>query len=74
MAQGEFCPEELRRLSGMSGRNGDLSLGNQNCPGKVDLTGMKMLARVTTAGGAGKPLPHVGCVVGQLWCLFSTLL
>ena len=74
-AQGDFGLEELGRLSGISGRNGDLSLGSQNSPGEMDLTGMRMLARlamaqpVPSAGGAGWPLLQVGSAVGQPQCL-----
>ena len=60
-ARGAFCPE-LERLSGIHGRNGDLSLENQNSSGEMDLTGMKFLKRVAmalpvpSAGGASRPL------------------
>lgn len=67
--------EELGRLSGIGGRNGDLSLGNQNSAGKMGQTGMRRLARVATAwpvpsaGGADRPLLQVGSAMGQPWFL-----
>lgn len=75
VVQGDFALEELGKLSGMSERNGESSLGNQNSLGEMDLPGMRMLARVTmawpvpSAGGTGRPLLHMGCAVGQPRCL-----